>query len=204
MIDSGHLNAIAFWFDLHLDDEISITAAPACIGMGGEVLAGEDGASGKDVGLHQNPVKARGKSTLQNLGRPQEAAMHPPCSYTASDGKPGSFTPGRVCTRRFIASMTCAITSYYTVLSSKLDTPYSMMVLCHSYFSQIQWKHMCETSVPCRLLKGPKQATPLEVASLALATTLTSQRGQCTSVMTCLLRHLPPKHSMQLASRSSC
>ncbi len=103
MIDSGHLNAIAFWFDLHLDDEISITSAPACIGVGGEVLAGVGGTSQENLSVQQNPVKARGKSTLQNLGRPQEAALHPPCSYTASDGKPGSFTPARVCTRRVIA-----------------------------------------------------------------------------------------------------
>ena len=96
MIESGHLNAIAFWFDLHLDHEISITSAPACIGLGGEVLADVDGALHEEVGMQQNPVKARGKSTLQNLGRPQEAAMHPPCSYTAPDGRPGSFTPARV------------------------------------------------------------------------------------------------------------
>lgn len=96
MVESGHLNAIAFWFDLHLDDEISITSAPACIGVGGEVLAGLDWVPREDVSMQQNPVKTRGKSTLQNLGRPQEAAMHLPCSYTATDGRPGSFTPARV------------------------------------------------------------------------------------------------------------
>ena len=96
MIDSGHLNAIAFWFDLHLDEEISITSAPAFIGIGGEVLADVDGASSQSGNPEQNPVRARGKSTLQNLGRPQEAPMHPPCSYIAADGREGSFMPARV------------------------------------------------------------------------------------------------------------
>ncbi len=110
MIDSGHLNAIAFWFDLHLDDEISITSAPACIGVGGQVLAGVDGASAKDASMQKNPVKARGKSTLQNLGRPQEAAMHPPCSYTATDGRPCSFIPARVFSSKFVAFVISATT----------------------------------------------------------------------------------------------
>ena len=99
MIDSGHLNAIVFWFDLHLDEDISITSAPARIGLGGELLADVDGspcsASSKEP--QRNPVKARGKSTLQSLGRPQEAALHPPCSYIASDGHAGHFSPARVC-----------------------------------------------------------------------------------------------------------
>ena len=97
MIESGHLNAIAFWFDLHLDDEISITSAPACIGVGGEVLADAGGNSESCMDSQQpNPVKTRGKGSLHNLGRPQEAAMHPPCSYTAPDGRAGNFIPARV------------------------------------------------------------------------------------------------------------
>ncbi len=96
MIDSGNLNAIAFWFDLHLDEEISITSAPAFIGIGGEVLADVDGALSRSHNPEQNPVRARGKSTLQNLGKPQEALMHPPCSYIAADGRKGRFMPARV------------------------------------------------------------------------------------------------------------
>ena len=102
MIDSGHLNAIVFWFDLHLDEDISITSAPACIGLGGELLADAEGnacsTSGREP-QQQNPVKARGKSTLQSLGRPQEAALHPPCSYTAGDGHARHFSPARVCSK---------------------------------------------------------------------------------------------------------
>lgn len=96
MIDSGHLNAIAFWFDLHLDEDISITSAPALIGLGGEVLADVEGDVCPAGEAHQNPLRARGKSTLQNLGRPQEAAMQPPCSYTAEDGSQANYTPARV------------------------------------------------------------------------------------------------------------
>ena len=99
MIESGHLNGIAFWFDLHLDEDNSITSAPACIGLGGEPLADVNGSacSVPGRGPQQNPVRARGKSTLQGLGRPQEAPLHPPCSYTASDGHTGHFSPARVC-----------------------------------------------------------------------------------------------------------
>ena len=35
VVAEGHLNAIAFWFDLHLDDQVSITSAPAGFGIGG-------------------------------------------------------------------------------------------------------------------------------------------------------------------------
>ena len=104
MIDSGHLNAIVFWFDLHLDEDISITSAPACIGLGGELLADVEGGACSTSGREpqqRNPVKARGKSTLQSLGRPQEAPLHPPCSYTAGDGHAGNFSPARV------SSMAC-------------------------------------------------------------------------------------------------
>lgn len=99
MIESGHLNAIAFWFDLHLDEDNSITSAPAYIGLGGEPLADVNGSacSAPGRGPQQNPVRARGKSTLQSLGRPQEAPLHPPCSYPAGDGHTGHFSPARVC-----------------------------------------------------------------------------------------------------------
>ena len=113
MVESGHLNAIAFWFDLHLNDEISITSAPDCISMGGEVLDELDGASCKDVGPQQNPVRVRGKSNLQNLGRPQEAAMHPACSYPAPDGRPGSFTPARVLFQRCVYALTVTCCHVY-------------------------------------------------------------------------------------------
>ena len=38
MVAEGHLNAVAFWFDLHLDDQVSITSAPAGFGHGGAAV----------------------------------------------------------------------------------------------------------------------------------------------------------------------
>jgi protein arginine N-methyltransferase 7 len=37
VVNPGHLNAIVFWFDLHLDEEETITSAPFSIGIGGKV-----------------------------------------------------------------------------------------------------------------------------------------------------------------------
>lgn len=62
MVEAGHLNAIAFWFDLHLDDEISITTAPACIGLGGELIDESSGAGGTSSA---NPVKTKGRAAMQ-------------------------------------------------------------------------------------------------------------------------------------------
>lgn len=62
MVEAGHLNAIAFWFDLHLDDEISITTAPACIGLGGELIDESSGAAGSSSA---NPVKTKGRAAMQ-------------------------------------------------------------------------------------------------------------------------------------------
>lgn len=91
MIEAGHLNAIAFWFDLHLDDEISITTAPARIGLGGEVIddssAAAAAASGSGSGT-ANPVGAKGRVALQNLGR--DPAGSSSCSATEN------FTPAEV------------------------------------------------------------------------------------------------------------
>jgi len=39
VVADGLLNAVAFWFDLHLDEESSITSAPAAWGLGGEPAA---------------------------------------------------------------------------------------------------------------------------------------------------------------------
>ena len=41
-IADGQLNAVCFWFDLHLDEEATITTAPSGIGKGGQVVADED------------------------------------------------------------------------------------------------------------------------------------------------------------------
>ena len=36
-IADGHLNAVCFWFDLHLDEDASLTNAPPGIGKGGQL-----------------------------------------------------------------------------------------------------------------------------------------------------------------------
>ncbi len=36
VVADGLLNAIVFWFDLHLDEEATITTAPSGVGNGGE------------------------------------------------------------------------------------------------------------------------------------------------------------------------
>ena len=37
-IADGVLNAVCFWFDLHLDEEATITTAPPGIGKGGQMV----------------------------------------------------------------------------------------------------------------------------------------------------------------------
>ena len=75
--EAGHLNAIVFWFDLHLDEEASITTAPPGIGLGGRVLSKDvpagTGSSGGQ-GDSMNPVRARGRAALQQMGRAPAAA----------------------------------------------------------------------------------------------------------------------------------
>lgn len=55
--ETGLLNAIVFWFDLHMDEVETITTAPAGVGKGGVVLRGEKGAkkqrSGGGSGAHK-------------------------------------------------------------------------------------------------------------------------------------------------------
>jgi len=43
---SGYMNAIVFWFDLHMDEEETITTAPAGVGKGGVLLEEEDFEAG--------------------------------------------------------------------------------------------------------------------------------------------------------------
>lgn len=65
VIEAGHLNAIAFWFDLHLDEDVSITTAPACIGLGGELTAE---SSGDASASSANPVRTKGRAAMQGSG----------------------------------------------------------------------------------------------------------------------------------------
>jgi hypothetical protein len=42
-IADGYMNAICFWFDLHLDEEATITSAPDGVGKGGQLHSAEHG-----------------------------------------------------------------------------------------------------------------------------------------------------------------
>lgn len=50
VVAGGLLNAVAFWFDLHLDDCETLTSAPDGIGEGGAVLFALGDSSGADAG----------------------------------------------------------------------------------------------------------------------------------------------------------
>ncbi|KAK9815442.1 hypothetical protein WJX72_003717 [[Myrmecia] bisecta] len=50
---TGTMNAIAFWFDLHLDDEQTITTAPSYIAVHGRLKGGDEAqAQDQDIMLH--------------------------------------------------------------------------------------------------------------------------------------------------------
>ena len=75
-MEAGHLNAIAFWFDLHLDEEASITTAPTGIGLGGQILREELASPTMSTGSRApgNPVRACGREALQRMGQAPEPA----------------------------------------------------------------------------------------------------------------------------------
>ena len=60
VVAEGHLNAIAFWFDLHLDDQVSITSAPAGFGIGGVAV---------DPNLNPNPAANQGQGEVSEDNR---------------------------------------------------------------------------------------------------------------------------------------
>jgi protein arginine N-methyltransferase 7 len=91
VVEAGHLNAIAFWFDLHLDEETSITTAPAGIGLGGRLLCKERMPAGisSGAGSPADPVMASGRAALQRMGRAPEPAA-------AAAMAPAAFQPAEV------------------------------------------------------------------------------------------------------------
>ena len=84
---SGILNGIVMWYDLHLDDEDSLTTAPAGIGMGGYVISaaprvegGEDGEQNAEAseGMRES-VPVRDITTVHAAadgGDPDEEEPH--------------------------------------------------------------------------------------------------------------------------------
>ena len=49
-IASGYMNAVVFWFDLHMDEHETITTAPPGVGKGG-ILEEEEDFEGDAKGL---------------------------------------------------------------------------------------------------------------------------------------------------------
>ncbi|BDA48465.1 Protein arginine N-methyltransferase 7 [Coccomyxa sp. Obi] len=84
VLEAGHLNAIAFWFDLHLDDELSISTAPACIGLGGE-LTGE--SSRPAAAGSANPFKTKGRAAMRGGNASNEE--------NTSQSRCGGFMPAK-------------------------------------------------------------------------------------------------------------
>ena len=94
VVEAGHLNAVVFWFDLHLDEEVSLTTAPAYIGLGGQPLAAGGGPSDPSVtDADSNPLRTKGRAALQRMGAPEpDQAACPAPSASAAD----SFQPALV------------------------------------------------------------------------------------------------------------
>ena len=102
-MEAGHLNAVAFWYDLHLDEETSITTAPAYVGLGGQPLAAGgtplDGSMPGGGGGDANPLRTKGRAALQRMGAPepdQDLIPAPPAS-AAGDFQPAVVRTGILC-----------------------------------------------------------------------------------------------------------
>ena len=94
MVESGHLNAIAFWFDLHLDDEVSITTAPSLIGLGGQALPSRGSQCDDDNGsCEANPLKTTGRTARQHMGLAGGVGKE-------AGSADSSFQPAQVCMKQ--------------------------------------------------------------------------------------------------------
>ena len=89
-IAHGYLNAVCFWFDLHMDEEETITTAPPGIGKGGEIENGDailgdfDGAKAKK---HMQDSIRRVRENMAANPRSKDfvAPATPAATPTASD-----------------------------------------------------------------------------------------------------------------------
>ncbi|KAL4424877.1 hypothetical protein ABPG77_002100 [Micractinium sp. CCAP 211/92] len=104
VVAEGLLNAVAFWFDLHLDDCETLTNAPDGIGEGGVVLCAlgdgeeeagrENGAAAEAVQVDDSPALPL-ESQQQQLAAQDDAAAsdsprQPPTPGAASDTEPAA------------------------------------------------------------------------------------------------------------------
>jgi len=126
VIEAGHLNAIAFWFDLHLDEEISITTAPSCISLGGELTAESSGdatpessddanaeSSGDASASSANPLRTKGRAAMQRRGDRE------PNGEQQGDK---DFAPAEVGTWPLASHVTWQSVHMFDCLSEVLDT----------------------------------------------------------------------------------
>jgi protein arginine N-methyltransferase 7 len=67
-VADGYLNAVCFWFDLHLDEEATISTAPAGVGKGGELHADSAQAAEAAAGSTQLVAATNGGSSAAGSG----------------------------------------------------------------------------------------------------------------------------------------
>ena len=89
-VADGCLNAICFWFDLHLDEEATLTSAPPGIGKGGQT---DDGESP----VRRGPVRMAASASAQAVASWQIGAQScsgsrelVPAADSAPQASPGS------------------------------------------------------------------------------------------------------------------
>ncbi|KAL4451864.1 hypothetical protein ABPG75_007526 [Micractinium tetrahymenae] len=100
VVGEGLLNAVVFWFDLHLDDCETLTNAPDGIGEGGVLLCPLGDASSSDAAADDMTVAAGAHAdadaaeTAQDPQQPQEQAQALAASAAGSDSPQQPPTPG--------------------------------------------------------------------------------------------------------------
>lgn len=78
--ESGLLNAVVFWFDLHMDEQDTLTNAPAGVGKGGQVL----GRRGGDEPRKKRSGKVAEASAAPDASEAAGGASVPPGSSAAA------------------------------------------------------------------------------------------------------------------------
>lgn len=115
VVAEGHLNAIAFWFDLHLDDQVSITSAPAGFGLGGVAV---------DLNLNSNQMAVHGRGEVSEDNAAGMPAGDTPCAAASASAVCASASAA-VAAADNTAPHTCSSKSVVTVDSqgARMDRP---------------------------------------------------------------------------------
>ena len=100
VVAEGHLNAIAFWFDLHLDEQVSITSAPPGFGIGGAVTDPNpvpEAGHGRGEVSEDNPAGAPAEDTPCAAATADAVdARASAAGDAAGTAAPGAFSSGSV------------------------------------------------------------------------------------------------------------